>query len=179
MHEYDFFISYKWKKYKAEAEQMLRLARRFGYSAWIDHEHPFEVESDASQEEADRQLAEHLRRGMESCAYVIFFETYTELAATVNGPGQRVIGWQERELDMAEAKRLIALYHSAEPPFLTFGHNKDAFDYGSLEEAFGLIVKGIRNPDDYFTDGGGGGGAEKEIIEPDEGFTAIRTMEAG
>lgn len=150
MHDYDFFISYKWAKYKAEAGQILEILKLKGYSAWIDQEHPFEVGPEASSAEADRKLAEHLRRGMESCDYVIFFETSTQMAMVMNGPSRRVNGWQERELDMAEARRLIVLYHSSKPPVLTFGQNKNTFEYKDLNEAFGVILKGISKPDDYF-----------------------------
>jgi hypothetical protein len=127
----------------------LEILRRNGYSAWIDQEHLFELD-EAGPTNAERKLAEHLRKAMQTCNYVIFFETYAQLAAVMNGPSQRVKSWQEHELDIAEAERIIVLYHGSKPPVLTFGQNKNVFGYIDLDEAFDLILKGIREPSIFF-----------------------------
>src|SRR5690349_21370009 len=105
MAQYDFFVSYRWGMYSDAAAEMASHARSLGYSVWIDRENPPETTTDAG-------LAAHLRNGIESCRYVIFFETAIRSTAVVNGPSIREISWQERELGMAEAARLIVLYHS-------------------------------------------------------------------
>ena len=150
MKEYDFFISYKWAKYKVEAIQMLDIVKQRGYSAWIDKEHPFEVDPEIPSDLTDKRLAEHLRKGMESCKYVLFFETYAQLVMVMNGPCEREKGWQEHELDMAEAERVIVFYQSLKPPVLTFGQNRNVFEYTNLDGAFDLVVKGLEDPDTYF-----------------------------
>jgi len=145
MSQYDFFISYRWKKYAPEAQALKPIAKRNGLRSWIDVEHPFQ-ESEAGSGESDTALAEHLRKAMVSCRYVLFFETYTTMAMVVNGPPVRVISWQENELGMAVAEKLIVLYQGASPRMLGFGLSAKLHQYQQLEDALAVIQKAIENP---------------------------------
>ena len=145
MSQYDFVISYKWKKYAPEARALKAIADRQGFRSWIDVEHPFQ-ESEAGSQQSTEALAEHLRKAMASCRYVLFFETYATMAMVVNGPPVRVISWQENELGMAAAEKLIVLYHGASPRTLGFGLSTKLHQYQELEDAFAMIKEAIANP---------------------------------
>lgn len=133
---YDFFISYNWARFAGEAIAMKGIVESRGYSAWLDVDQPFGPGCD---EEGDTALGQRLREALADSRYVIFFEASMTVAAVVGGPPQRVIGWQEWELDMAEAERLIVLYHTAAPSRLAFGLDLALHPYASLDQAFGLV----------------------------------------
>jgi hypothetical protein len=143
--DYDFFISYKWAQYSGEAAQMRDTCRRRGYSAWIDKENP-----PSDRQTPDSTLAVHLRAAMKRCRYVIFFETFATLEMVIGGPPERASSWQEQELEMAEAQRLIVLYHGANPRTLTFGQNRKLHQYRQVDDAFDIIEKAIKSPSGYF-----------------------------
>jgi hypothetical protein len=145
MSQYDFFVSYKWKKYAPEARALKAIAERHGFRAWIDVEHPFQ-QSESGSPESDQALARHLLQAMNSCRYVLFFETYATLAMVVNGPPVRVISWQENELGMAAAGKLIVLYHGASPRTMGFGLSRRLHEYQELQDAFAMIKEAIVNP---------------------------------
>ncbi len=152
MSQYDFFISYKWKMYAPEARTLKAIAERHRFHAWIDKEHPFQ-QSEAGSPGSDKALAEHLRKAMNSCRYVLFFETYATMAMVVNGPPVRVTSWQENELGMAAAEKLIVLYHGASPRTMGFGLSHKLQQYQELEDAFAMIEEAIADPaGPYWTD---------------------------
>jgi hypothetical protein len=142
-----FFISYKWAKYAVEAKRLRAICDARKYPAWIDTENPFGTEA---RIHSDSALAAHLRAAMGLSEYVLFFETYATVVSVIGGPSQRTTSWQERELEMAEAQRLIVLYHGASPRCLTFGQNRNVHPYETLDSAFDLVEKAIAAPGDYF-----------------------------
>ncbi len=145
MHRYDFFISYKRKKYAAEARALKANAEQRGFVAWIDVEHPFQA-SESGSLESDEALARHLRDAMKSCRYVLFFETYATMAMVVGGPPIRVTTWQEHELGMAASEKLVTLYHGSSPRTLGFGASPRLHGYQELEDAFVMIETAITDP---------------------------------
>lgn len=156
-----FFISYKWERFTESALEMAEIARSREYQVWIDRENlPADGLSDA-------ELATRLKAALADCDYVIFFETYTKMAVVMNGPNVRVESWQEKELRMSEAQRMIVLYHGQNPRGLTLGRNRIVCTYKSLDEAMSLVEKGIAEPDLFVTqespcpDQGGDGGGLK------------------
>lgn len=179
MENHDFFISYRWGTYDTEAHEMTVLARSRGYTVWIDREN-------LPKETTDEGLASHLRAALESCRYVIFFETSARMAAVANfpeeivvasefpletsawmaavenGPPVRDLSWQEHELDFTESCRLIVLYHSQNPPRISLGTNRNLCAYRDLDDALTQIERAISDPDLFMSQRspcGGGGGA--------------------
>jgi len=151
MSEYDFFISYKWNRYSAEARALKAIAEERGFSAWIDVEHPFQA-SELGSHESDAALAGHLRGAMESCRYVLFLETHATMARAVGGPSIRITTWQERELGMAASEKLITLYHGSSPRTLGFGTSPRLHNYRELLDAFAMIETAISDPSgEYWT----------------------------
>ncbi len=145
MSQYDFFISYKWKTYAPQARGLKAIVTQHGFSAWIDVEHPFQ-QSESGSPQSNQALAQHLLQAMNSCRNVLFFETYATMAMVVNGPSVRVTSWQENELGMAAAQKLIVLYHGASPRTLGFGLSKKLYEYQELDDAFAMIKEAIANP---------------------------------
>jgi hypothetical protein len=139
-HQYHFFISYRWSTYPAEAALLRRLIADQGYTCWLDSEHPFLIDASSSKS-ADQQLGLYLRAAMQRCEYVLFFETNTELMLQIGGSPVRHVNWQERELSMAEASRIVVLYHSANPSVLGFGEDEDTVEYDDLTEALNIVLK--------------------------------------
>jgi hypothetical protein len=136
MQRYDFFVSCKHAMHSTEAHEIKRILNDRGYTAWIDTEQ-------SHKEMADGELTEHLLRALEACSYVVFFETYAQMAMQIGGPEIRVYSWQERELGMTNIDRIAILYHSQSK--LAFGKKPQFFVYNSLDEAVDLIEDGIRN----------------------------------
>lgn len=66
-------ISCAGTKYSAEASALKAIAEERGFSAWIDVEHPFRTPP--GSRESDQAQARHLLGAMESCCYILFFET--------------------------------------------------------------------------------------------------------
>ena len=133
---YDFFVSYKHAVHSDVAHEIKSVLADRGYAVWIDTEQ--------SQDEMSRgELAEHLRKALEACRHVVFFETYAQMARQIGGPDVRVYSWQERELGMANIDRIVALYHNQSK--LAFGKQQQFYSYGSLDEAVNLIEEGIRS----------------------------------
>jgi hypothetical protein len=140
--EFDFFISYKWDTYRPQALDLRFILAQRGYRVWIDEEQ-------GRDDLSDHELGTFLRRAMDSCRYIIFFETHTEVLAVVGGPSvQASPSWQERELEFAQAMRVIVLYHSSLR--LSFGPSGVSHPYASLDEAADLIEQAIADPERYF-----------------------------
>lgn len=138
--KYDFFVSYRWGKYDAEARQISTLAKLRGHRVWIDREQ-------ITEEMSDRELANHLRSTLASSRFVIFFETSARLTQYVSGPPVRDRSWQEYELETAEASRLIVLYHSLSPPRIGFGRSRRLHSYVDFSDAWELIESSLDRPD--------------------------------
>jgi len=158
--EHDFFISYKWTTYRDESRRMASIVTSRSYSAWVDWENP------PAEGRSDEALATHLQTALQSCRYIIFFETSTTMAAQVGGPSVRIPSWQEYELSQAEASKLIVLYHSQDPPRLSFGRNRVLCPYHSLEDAMDQIVEAVERYPEYFKEApcGDGGGGETKLL---------------
>jgi TIR domain-containing protein len=161
MAEYDFFISYKWEKYSEEARELAELLRSHDYTAWLDVDHFLDTTSYAI-------IAKQLSEAMKSCRYVIFFETYTKMAAVKNGTPVRVVGWQERELTYADARRLIVLYHGHDPSRISLGLNRSMCPYHDLKDALEQIESAVADPDLFTSQrspcGGDGGDSRIQTL---------------
>lgn len=142
---YDFFISYKWAAYASKAKVLRDLVASHGYRAWLDVDHPFQA-SDNRSSTSDGELAAHLRRAIDSCQYVLFFETFATLARQIGGPTIRVTSWQEQELGIAAASQLITLYHGADPRNMGFDLSTRLHRYADLDAAFQLVRSAISKP---------------------------------
>lgn len=146
MKVYDFFISYKWDKFSEQSKELLNIVRSRGFEAWLDVENPFQEEVNGYSE----ALAAHLVKAMESCRFVLFFETFAVMAKQVGGPDIRVTSWQERELDMANSEKLITLYHEAVPKSIGFGTSTKLHEYQDLSDAFTMIESAIIDTTSHF-----------------------------
>jgi hypothetical protein len=142
MESYDFFISYKWSKYSAQAKVLRDIATSRGFTAWLDIDHPFQVEGQESHD-SDESLARHLKNAMDSCRYILFFETFAVMAMQMGGPSIRIISWQEREFGMVDSDKLITLYHGASPRNIGFGSSTKLHEYKELSDAFAMIQEAI------------------------------------
>ena len=145
MADYDFFISYKWTTYSEPAKELLDIARSRGFTAWLDVEHPFQTKGHGS----DEALARHLKNAMDSCRYILFFETFATMAMQIGGSPIRVTSWQERELGMAATEKLITLYHGASPRSIGFGTSPNLHEYRELSDAFKIIETAITDKSRY------------------------------
>lgn len=139
MLNYDFFISYKWSNHATQAKALKEIVESFGFSAWLDVDHPFQSVKMALQEDNDRALVEHLKTAMESCRYVLFFETFAKVAMQVGGRSTRVLSWHERELNMAGLQKLIVLYDGSFLKKIAFGKSQKFSEYENLHEAFRIV----------------------------------------
>jgi hypothetical protein len=136
--EFNFFVSYKWATHEGNAKRVAEIAKARGYTVWLDKE---QIKGEKLE---DSELASRLRKALDSCDFVIFFETYATLAMQVGGPPIRTVSWQERELAMADALRLITLYHSN--CRLCFGLSRATHEYKSFDEAMRLIEEALMDP---------------------------------
>jgi TIR domain len=136
--DFDFFVSYKWAQHAENARMVTEIAKKRGYTVWLDKEQI------KDEELTDSELAERLRNALNACCFVIFFETYGQMAMQMGGPPVRVVSWQERELTMAEASRVITLYHSSK--LLCFGLSRTTHEYQSFAQAMDFIEEALMDP---------------------------------
>jgi hypothetical protein len=160
---YDFFISYKWKGYSQEAEEMYTLARRRGYKVLIDHD--WIDEHQVRKKLPDKKIAEPLLWALGSCKYVIFFETYAQMVMVANGPSELAKSWQGYELEQikADGRRVVVLYHGGSPRVLIYGLNRSLFEYSDLKDALDKIAKAIKDPKLFEPSPEGGSGRQTNL----------------
>jgi hypothetical protein len=145
MTDYDFFISYKWDKFSGQAKELLDIARSRGFTAWLDVEHPFQKEGHGSIE----ALAAHLMNGLESCRYILFFETFAIMAKQVGGliSESRVgrnanLAWQIRR---NSSHSIMGLLRE-----VSGGTSTKVYEYRELTDAFTMIETAITDTASYF-----------------------------
>ena len=127
----DFFVSYKWAVYSAQAEELTRHLLDAGYRVWLDRERLPLAEGERIDPGVLKEVLEQAVRASE---WMVFFEAFAEaevaLAMTSDGTlvptSSTAFSWQQFESEHAE--RIVYVYPSRKLVELASGAERSSFE---------------------------------------------------